>query len=311
MRLCWMRMRGGSCNRSAGMGALSLILVGGLLAPARAGATEVQGGSTPARPAPEEAGRARVGGSVLDEGASASDLDGPVRAAFEAGDYLTALELLERAYAKTKATRLLFNLGAVHHHLGNCEAARDLYREFVRRDPPEPGRTEARAALQSLEPFCGGDPDRIEPRAAAGDAPADALVARVPSREASSAAPSSSSPSARDVAMWSLLGAGAAAGAGAVLTWRDSARAASDLEELAREAVVRGRRGETYDDCCRARAQKLERSLDRSSSWSSWLGVTSAVLVGSGVTLWLLRSETDAIAVQHGAYTGLEYHTRF
>jgi tetratricopeptide (TPR) repeat protein len=299
MRLCWMRMRGGSCNRSAGMGALSLILVAGLLAPARAGATEVQGGSTPARPA-------------LDEGASASDLDGPVRAAFEAGDYLTALELLERAYAKTNATRLLFNLGAVHHHLGNCEAARDFYREFVRRDPPEPGRTEARAALQSLEPFCGdGDTDHTEPRGAAGHAPADALVARVPSGEASSSAPSSSSQSARDVAMWSLLGAGVAAGAGAVFTWRDSARAASDLEELAREAVVRGRSGETYDDCCRARAQQLERSLDRSSSWSSWLGVTSAVLVGSGLTLWLLRSETNAIAVQHGAYTGLEYHTRF
>jgi hypothetical protein len=227
---------------------------------------------------------------------------------------------------------LLFNLGAVHHHLGNCEAARDFYREFVRRDPPEPGRTEAQSALRSLQPFCGDAGDAgLEPVDRAASAPpataaGAAPVARAPSATPSSTVasstaapsavapsnlPSSSSRSAGQVAIWSLLGAGAAAGAGALYTWRSSVRAASEIEGLAREAVVRGRSGETYDDCCRARAQKLERSLDRSSSWSHMLGVTSAVLVGSGLTVWLLRSETDAIAVQHGAYTGLEYHTRF
>ena len=111
--------------------------------------------------------------------------------------------------------------------------------------------------------------------------------------------------------MWSLLGVGVAAGAGAWLTWRESEHAASDLDAIAREAMARARDGETYDECCRARAQELEARVERHRMWSRALGVTSVMLVGSGLVLWLSRSEAGTLAVRHGGFTGLEYHTRF
>jgi tetratricopeptide (TPR) repeat protein len=91
-------------------------------------------------------------------------------AAYKAGDYQRAVELLERAYATQPLSALLYNLAKAHDKLGNGEKARSLYQKYAAADDADPklrARAEQRiAALRAVD-----SPRPKEPAAVASTEP--------------------------------------------------------------------------------------------------------------------------------------------
>jgi tetratricopeptide (TPR) repeat protein len=65
-------------------------------------------------------------------------------AAYKAGDYQRAVDLLERAYTTQPLTALLYNLAKAHDKLGNSDKARTFYLKYAAADDADP-RLRARA----------------------------------------------------------------------------------------------------------------------------------------------------------------------
>ena len=81
--------------------------------------------------------------SPTESGAQTEDIDDAARAAYEARDYDTAIELFERALEDTGDPNYLFNIGRVHEEAGRLEPAVAFYERFL----DQPGvALEARAA---------------------------------------------------------------------------------------------------------------------------------------------------------------------
>ena len=81
--------------------------------------------------------------SPTESGAQTEDIDDAARAAYEARDYDTAIDLFERALEDTGDPNYLFNIGRVHEEAGRLEPAVAFYERFL----DQPGvALEARAA---------------------------------------------------------------------------------------------------------------------------------------------------------------------
>lgn len=80
-------------------------------------------------------------------------------AAYKAGDYQRAVDLLERAYASQPLTALLYNLAKAHDKLGNADKARALYQKYVAADDADP-KLRARAEQRVAALRGGGESPR-------------------------------------------------------------------------------------------------------------------------------------------------------
>jgi tetratricopeptide (TPR) repeat protein len=245
----------------------------------------------------------------------AHELEQRVNELFERGEYAAALPLMEQVYALTQAPRWLFNLGVIHHALGDCVRALGYYERYLRSEPPAQGRAEARAALDSLSPICGAVVRESEPAPVPSEPPARLVSAPIVAREA----PMRASPpgagdgvSTRALLGWSLLGVGAASGVTALVSVLVANDAASDLNALGREAIVRSAQGETYDSCCAARGDSLEATRHRYVTLAPILGLGSLVLLGAGATLLVLESgEQHTLALGGAGPLSLKYARQF
>jgi len=64
---------------------------------------------------------------------------------FDAGDYVAALALFERAYAKVPSPKLFFNFGQVHRRLGRTVEALEFYERYLNETPNPPAKLRAEA----------------------------------------------------------------------------------------------------------------------------------------------------------------------
>ena len=74
---------------------------------------------------------------------------------FVAGDLWGALQLLEPVCSGGDRPECTFALGAIHHGLGDCEAALGHYRHYRELAPSGEHRAEVDAALEEVEAQCG------------------------------------------------------------------------------------------------------------------------------------------------------------
>jgi tetratricopeptide repeat protein len=259
-------------------------------------------------------------GDTQRTGDAPNELERRIDELFERGDYAAALPLMEQAYARSGAPRWLYNLGAVHHALGDCVAALEHYQRYVRSGPGAEGRAAATAAISNLQPICGTSEGERQNELAAVEL--DAVPATSASLEAepdgSAHAPASvdaagdEHSSTKAVVGWSLLGAGAATGVTALVSLVLARAAVSSLNELGREAAERSRAGETYDVCCATRGRELESERDRYSTLTPILGVGSLVLLATGATLLVLDlDEQRSFSLGASGPLSAQYRLRF
>lgn len=88
-------------------------------------------------------------GSRLDEARTLFD---EARAAFEAGDYLAALERFERVYELTGSPELLYNIGVSADRAGQPAKAVDAYERYLLALPDAPDRADVEARIAALVP---------------------------------------------------------------------------------------------------------------------------------------------------------------
>lgn len=102
--------------------------------------------------------------------ASAADRKNPVEklasdaaVAYRGGDYVRAVELLERAWKIQPVSALLYNLAKAYEKLGELEKAQDLYQRYAAADDAEPrlrAKAEARVAALREPATRKADPER-------------------------------------------------------------------------------------------------------------------------------------------------------
>jgi tetratricopeptide (TPR) repeat protein len=98
---------------------------------------------------------------------STDDLDEAARAAYEARDYDTAIQLFERALEDTGDPNYLFNIGRVHEEAGRLELAVSFYERFL--DQGEVALEARAATLERVKVLRGVIEERA--RAEKTDAP--------------------------------------------------------------------------------------------------------------------------------------------
>jgi tetratricopeptide (TPR) repeat protein len=228
---------------------------------------------------------------------------------FARGEYEQCLPYIERACHLTSSPRCLFNLGAVHHALMHCSLARGYYEQFLDRAPYDDGGGDAQSALHELQAACPA-----HEAALAEVAPQDAARgAIVPLPDAPGGVAASSSPpvlaeappitrqpvgqldgSGRDAApvdaagsisrrtlAWSLIGAGAAAGALTILWGGYGVRAESDY-------VARNRRNGMLGLSDDSELRAIDRRGRQYNQLMLGFGVASGLLLAAGGTLVIL-----------------------
>lgn len=245
---------------------------------------------------------------------------------FERGEYRESLPFLEQACRLTNSPRCLLNLGAVHHALLHCESARSYYEQYLDRVPYDPMEGEAQRALQEIRAACPGNEnsvtaleplrppplDGIPPLESARIAPETGaeLAARAkdipaPSTLQSELAAGADRSASRRILAWSLLGAGGAAALSTVIVAGYGMRAESDFDSRDRQD---GQLGLADDGELRA-IDRRGRSYNR---LMVGFGVTSAVLLGAGATLWVLELGADSnLSVTSGESALVRYRGRF
>lgn len=87
--------------------------------------------------------------------------------AYDLGRYEDAIVAWEQAYALSKHTLLLFNLGQAARLAGDCRRAVGFYRAFLRAAPDAPQAEDAEAFVAQL----GTCPEQAEPAAGPGETP--------------------------------------------------------------------------------------------------------------------------------------------
>jgi len=255
--------------------------------------------------------------------ASSSEITGEARQLlehafelYESERYSEALVVFERVYALQPNPGVLFNLGAVHAALGQCELARDAYRRYIEATRSESGRADAREQLEHLKeceaaPAPGAPPGpapseampALSPAAAAGLS-SSAAAAEPPAAPLASAPPpmaTDSPPNGMRVAGWVALGAGG------VLTLASLGCAyASWRAEDAERSASPGQSGDA--------AAREQDSGQRYNTLAWGLGGGAAALAGSGLLLLWLGPDEDTsvqVAAPAGAGLGLSLEQRF
>jgi hypothetical protein len=237
---------------------------------------------------------------------------------FAEGDYQSSVSLLEEAYALTHSPRFLMNLGVAHHYLNECETALGYYRQYLQADPRGDLRAEATAAVERLEPICGGksEPRAADVGAAPNPPPAPVALSHSPAQP-SAAALFHPPPPTRvgerapwvGVSRWMLLSAGAATAVGSVTLGLLALHAKSARESLQRSLPP----GQTWDDFAgKSRDTELQRGLRRDQLWC-WVFAGSSVLFsGTAGALWLIDSgPRGSVGFSADGFAGLQYERQF
>jgi tetratricopeptide (TPR) repeat protein len=216
------------------------------------------------------------------------------RARYTAGDYATALDLFQRAYATAQNPAILFNIGATYAAMRQCRSARDTYHRYIEQTGSESGRADARRLLERLGD-CDAEPSsapvphppeapQSQPAAAPSDAAED-VPAASPQHRASGAPARTSDqrnldggPSGARVAGWVALGSGGVMLLGslgfAYASWR-----ADDSEPGAAPGL-------TGDEAAREQAEGR-----RYNSLAWGLAGGSVALMSSGLLILMLDSK--------------------
>lgn len=234
----------------------------------------------------------------------AQELFERAQAEVEAERFRDAVPLLEQAYALVPLPELLYNLAAVHAELGECGPMRQYAQRYLEQCPAGRRIGDVLVWLDSSRAACGAasntgaqsgagraaapglsvSPETAQPAPggpSALAAPSDAKLARAELVGGARAVDSGVTP--REIAGWSLLGAGALALGGSV----GLALSAEGIErEMARLRGVSVAEWERYE----ARGESRARF-----AWV--LGAASAAAVGAGLWLSLGGSDTEAAAV--------------
>lgn len=236
---------------------------------------------------------------VLDESeqAAARGLYRRGLAAYRAGDYDQAIEGFQKAYEKTLAPGLLFDIAQAHRRKGECAPAALHFRRFIADAPRSPHRARAEGLLAEMDGCLAGDravldaaPPPVpadESSAAALSPPPDLIPVdpaevglATPEELAAVAAPDARSPG-RTVGMVLLGATGLALAGGTVFAFRAS-DAASATGNFVRE-------GRPWNDEARA----TEADGKRAERLALGLYLTAAACAGVGTWL-LLRDESPA-----------------
>jgi hypothetical protein len=177
---------------------------------------------------------------------------------YAAGDVQAALDLMEQSYQLSQRPELLFNLGQLNRELHRCRPALDRYRQYLEQAPIGRRREDATRSMAELGAEC---PERA-PALSPAPPPPPPAVRR----------PYWTTPR---IAGWAVLGAGVAAGTGALLFGLAVKHAESNMNSLQSN-------GQTYDA---ARAAAVEREGERYQAWEIGLGVAGAGMLTGGVLL--------------------------
>ena len=132
---------------------------------------------------------------------------------FEQGEYAAALDLFQQTYAIRPEPEVLYNIAVTQQRLGQCEAARASYREYLE---GADHRERAREQLEQLDQTCAPapaplppNPAPLPPAAAAAPAqvqpPPQVLLPPVPP-PADSAPEQPASMTTREILGWTSLG---------------------------------------------------------------------------------------------------------
>jgi tetratricopeptide (TPR) repeat protein len=239
------------------------------------------------------------------------------RELFREARFQEALPLLERAYELSRAPRYLFNLGAVHHKLSQCEPAREYYERYLAEDPRGSARSAASWALQELYAHCPGArspanpapasaPESVQPTRLPATSERAAQVDAAQRKSGSAAVPRDRSalPSPRALV---LLGTGAALGVAALVSSGLQSRAQHDVDALRARAVQGDETWDSYE------ADRASRSEDAHTyrRMSILLGVGFGVLAGTGTAFWILDSSSDSSLDVSITTPGVSYRGRF
>lgn len=92
---------------------------------------------------------------------SAEELYAQGQAAYDDGDYRTAIDLWTSSYKLSRQPLLLFNVAQALRLAGRCERALSTYKQFVALDPAAEQRPLADELVRELEPRCG-QPARLD-----------------------------------------------------------------------------------------------------------------------------------------------------
>lgn len=132
---------------------------------------------------------------------AAIELFGRSRAAYQAGRFAEAAELLRQAYALDPAPTLLYNLARALESDGDLDGAADAYRRYIEADPDAKDRPAIEKRVSNLEAQIAEREElrrKLEAQASAPPAPAPEVVTAPPPAEGPSVVP------------WVVAGAGAA-----------------------------------------------------------------------------------------------------
>lgn len=228
---------------------------GGMLALALvtllAGRAEAQGQAEEA-PAPQE---------PADDAADTNDAEGQAlfqagRHAFDDGRFTEALELFERAQARSGRSALYYNVALAADRAGLEERALEAYEAFVEGDPENPRVRMVSARIEVLRQQLAERADRGEETSDENADPQGTDPVETPSEGGGR--------------VWSyvLLGAGVALGAAATGVWL---RARSDFDDLDETCAP---------DCADADVDAVERKV----RWTNGL-MFSGIAVGVGAVL--------------------------
>jgi tetratricopeptide (TPR) repeat protein len=80
-----------------------------------------------------------------------ADIVEAINAAYEAGDYARALELIDRAYASDPRPAYLYSKGEILTAAGDCKGAIEAFEAFLATEPPEVDAAATRAKIEGCE----------------------------------------------------------------------------------------------------------------------------------------------------------------
>ncbi|MEM9453180.1 MAG: hypothetical protein AAGF11_03315 [Myxococcota bacterium] len=211
-------------------------------------------------------------------------------AAFEAGDYKTAISAARQAYIDEGDPVYLYVQAQAERFGGRCDEAIVHYREFVQAVPQGPAAnaardniTECEQALAKAETASASEPDPVAPL---GPLEPDASSAEDPSTKASSESESESGPSDRDRSWIRDPWGGALVGVGVVAL-----------------AVGGGFYGQARRDAREARAadnvvtygEQIDRAIVLSRAGIPVMAAGGALVV-AGVVRWIVVARRGATA---------------
>jgi hypothetical protein len=89
---------------------------------------------------------------------TAEDAFNAGQAAYDAGNFVRAVEHWQESYRLSREPALLYNIGQAYRQAGDCVRALASYRQFLADDPTSDRRLLAEELVRELEPKCGRSP---------------------------------------------------------------------------------------------------------------------------------------------------------